>query len=127
LAVTNAAGCSDQADVTISVDPAPALVADRVVTSCADVPLDPTSMYATNGLSMEWTLSGVPVAHPAGVYVTGYYQVGATNASGCNDTAVVDVTMNPGPSPGGDLAFALCSWQSINLNTMFPVLMFRMG
>ncbi|MBL0044824.1 MAG: gliding motility-associated C-terminal domain-containing protein [Flavobacteriales bacterium] len=121
LTATNAAGCTSTAVVTLALDPAPALGADHSASICATSTFDLTTAFATNGLTPAWTLGGAPVANPSAVAVTGYYQLVVTNASGCTDTAVLDLTVNPNPTLGADLSFSLCPWQTVDLSAVFPV------
>ena len=121
LTVTNGAGCSATAMVTLALDPAPALGTDQLASICAGSTFDLTSLYSTTGFTVAWTLGGAAVADPTTVAVTGDYQLVVTNGFACTDTALVIFTVNPNPSLGADLSFALCPWQTVDLGTVFPI------
>ena len=121
ITLTNASGCTASAQVLLTIDPAPALGTDQLASVCEGSTFDLTSLYSTTGLSVEWTLDGAIVADPTVAAVTGDYQLVATNGFACTDTALVIFTVNPGPSLGSDLSFALCPWQTVDLSTVFPV------
>ncbi len=121
LTATNLAGCTATAVVTLNMNPSPALGADQSPSICTGSTFDLTSLYSTTGLTATWTLSGAAVADPLAASATGDYQVVVTNGSGCTDTAMVALTVNPGPSLGADLWFSLCPWQTVDLSAVFPV------
>jgi gliding motility-associated-like protein len=119
--VTTADGCTDDAVVTVQVDAAPALGADQTAATCEGTPFDLTPLYTTNGIAVQWTLGGAPVADPAAVTQAGAYQLVVTNSFNCTDTALVNYTVNANPDLGGDLNFSLCPWQSVDLGAVFAV------
>lgn len=121
LTVTNASGCIATAVVTLQLDPSPTLGADQTAATCAGTAFDLTPLYATAGLTVEWTLADTPVADPAAVVQAGAYQLVVTNSFNCTDTALVNYTVNTNPDLGGDLNFSLCPWQSVDLGAVFPV------
>ena len=121
VVVTSAAGCTDDAVVTVQVDPAPSLGADQMAATCEGTAFDLTPLYTTTGLGLQWTLGGAPVADPAAVTQAGAYQLVVTNSFNCTDTAVVNYTVNANPDLGGDQNFSLCPWQSVDLGAVFPV------
>ena len=120
LTVTNAAGCTATAMVTLQLDPSPALGGDQSTSTCAGTSTDLTAFFSTTGLSTEWTWGGTPVADPSAVSASGSYQLVVTNGFNCTDTAVVNYTVHANPELGGDLSFALCPWQTVDLSAVFP-------
>jgi len=103
----------------INFTPRPALGADKTASICSPGTINLTTQFTTAGLTTNWTLGGNPVANPAAVSVTGLYQLIAANNSGCSDTAIVNVTINPKPNLGTDLAVAKCTDSTTNLTTLF--------
>ncbi|MBL7924680.1 MAG: gliding motility-associated C-terminal domain-containing protein [Bacteroidia bacterium] len=121
LTVSNAAGCTATANVSLNVDPVPVLGADQNHSLCDGSALDLNSLFALSGLNASWTLAGVPVSNPQAVSSAGTYQLVAINSYGCSDTAQVSISVGTGPSLGPDLSFALCPWQSVDLSTLYAV------
>jgi Secretion system C-terminal sorting domain len=105
--------------VTINFTPRPSLGADKTAATCAGNTIDLTAQYNTAGLTANWTLAGNTVANPAAVAVSGNYQLIASNASGCADTANVAVTINARPSLGADLGITKCTDSIVNLSTLY--------
>ena len=121
LTVTNPAGCTAMAVVSLAIEALPSLGADQSSSICASSTFDLVPVYSTAGLSTAWTRNGATVTDPSAVDVTGDYQLVVTNNAGCTDTAVVALLVNPNPSLGGDLFFSLCPWQTVDLGALFPV------
>jgi len=121
LTATSVDGCEVTAQVTLQMNPAPALGADQGAGSCAGTPFDLTALYSTTGLTTEWTLGGVPVTDPTAVSSSGSYQLVVTNAFNCTDAAMVAYTAYANPDLGADLDFGLCPWQNVDLGAVFPV------
>ncbi len=119
LIATNAGGCSDTAIAFININSVPILGADSTVTFCQGGYANLTGYYNLAGLSAQWTLNGVTVTDPSAVNATGNYQLIASNASGCSDTAIVQVTVNPNPDPGPDQSFQLCPWMTVDMTNLF--------
>ncbi len=103
----------------INFTPRPNLGADKSANVCSPGSVNLTTQFTTAGLTTNWTLGGNNVANPAAVFVTGLYQLIAINASGCADTAIVNVTINPKPALGTDQAIAKCADSTANLTTIF--------
>lgn len=121
LDLTNAAGCSASAIVTLAFETAPALGTDQLAFICGGSTFDLSALYATAGLGTQWTADGVVVADPMAVDESGTYQLVASNNAGCTDTALVFFTVNDNPILGADQLFTLCPWQTVDLSTAFPV------
>ncbi|MBK7556733.1 MAG: hypothetical protein IPI55_19700 [Flavobacteriales bacterium] len=99
IAATNG-GCSDTADVTLSILPGPALGPDQSMDACQGTTVDLTGLYTTAGLTAYWTFAGAMVPDPTAVDLDGLYQLVVVNADGCGDTAVVTLTMHYPPRWG---------------------------
>lgn len=84
--------CQDTTIVTVSAKPV--LAADTSFKICAGSTANLTTIYNTTNLTNAWTLGGVAVANPAAVNVTGVYRLISANATGCTDTAFVNLTVD---------------------------------
>jgi len=113
-------GCTDMAQVTVTVDVPPGLGADQTHALCNNSSLDLTTLYNTAGLTPTWTYLGATVAAPAAVYQGGTYQLVAATAAGCTDTALVVVDLNVSPVLGGDLIDSVCEDEVADLTGFYP-------
>jgi serine protease AprX len=105
--------------MTINFTPSPALGADKTAAACAGNTVDLTTQYNTSGLTAAWTLAGNTVSNPAAVATPGIYQLVASNASGCADTANVTVSINARPTLGADQGIIKCTDSIVNLLTLY--------
>lgn len=119
IIATNSFGCTDTAEVTLTINPVPVLGSDQNIGFCSNTPYDLTTLYPITGVTVQWTLGGMPVADPQSVSQGGTYQLVAANNLGCSDTALVQAMVYVAPELGSDLAFTLCPWQTVNFNTLF--------
>jgi gliding motility-associated-like protein len=119
LIATNSSGCSDTAQVQVTVVVAPDLGPDAQSEFCQGISVNLNSFFNLTGLQIQWTLNGIPVSNPAIVAATGNYQVVASNGTGCTDTAVVMVNVFPNPDPGPNQNFQLCPWMTVDMTTIF--------
>jgi hypothetical protein len=89
----NAAGCADTASETITVNPKPQVSINGPLSLCAG---SSSTLTATGAISYIWNTG----ATTASITVTaaGTYTVIGTNASGCTDTAIVNVILNTKPT-----------------------------
>lgn len=120
LTITSAMGCTSEATVTVQVEDVPMLGADQNTTTCAGVAVDLSAMFNSGQAITAWSLSGAPVTDATNVLAAGNYRLIATTAAGCADTAFVVLSVDDGPQLGVDRSFDLCSWQSLNLEGLFP-------
>ena len=121
ITLTNAAGCSSTALVTVQFNPSPSLGADVEVGICYGTTHDLTSEYNTTGLTTEWWMDGAPFGDPAAADASGGYQLVASNGFGCTDTAMIALVVHDNPDLGPDQSFELCPWHTLDLSTVFPV------
>ena len=119
LTATNLAGCSDLADLFLTISSNPVLAADQSVSLCGGSTLDLTTLYITGTATTEWQLNGVPVADPTAITSAGGYALTATNATGCSATATVTVTVQPAPVLGPDQIASICSGTSLDLTSSY--------
>lgn len=103
----------------VNFTPRPNLGADKAVSVCSPSSVNLTTQFVTTGLTASWTLGGATVVNPAAVTASGAYQLIASNTSGCGDTAIVNVTINPKPNLGVDRSVAKCTDSTVNLTTLF--------
>lgn len=121
LIATDAAGCRDSAEVTVTVAADPVLGPDQEMTACAGMPVDLTALYATGPDATAWTVNGDPVDDPAMVAESGTYTVTATNAAGCSSMAVVTLDLRPAPVLGPDQALSICAGSTIDLTGLYSI------
>lgn len=119
LIATNAAGCSDTAAVVLAFAANPLLGPDQQMSICDGTTMDLTTLYATGGASVSWSLGGVAIGDPSAVTSGGAYTVTVTNASGCTASAMVTVSVDPSPSLGGDQSAAICKGTSFDLTALY--------
>ncbi len=94
LIAANNSGCADTATVNVTINAKPALGADLAITKCTDSTKNLTTLFATAGLTTNWTFGGNSVANPSAVIAAGIYQLIATNSFSCADTALVTISNN---------------------------------
>ncbi|MFN0189410.1 MAG: gliding motility-associated C-terminal domain-containing protein [Bacteroidia bacterium] len=121
LIATNGGGCTDTATLSLTFLPKPNLGIDQSITSCDGIAVDLTILYSLNGLTSSWTFAGNPISNSSAILTAGTYELIANNASGCLDTSLVIVNMNPLPVLGPDATYALCSWQTLDLSQVYHV------
>lgn len=112
-------GCSDAAQVVLSVSNGPALGADQTVNLCAGDAADLVAIYSNAGPTATWTLDGTPIAPPTAASMAGVYEVSATSATGCVSTAQVTVTVENPPDLGPDQSASICDNTALDLTTLF--------
>ncbi|MCO5275831.1 MAG: gliding motility-associated C-terminal domain-containing protein [Flavobacteriales bacterium] len=120
LVATNAAGCSDTAQVAVTINPDPVLGADQSITACTGHPVNLGSLYDTAPHVAVWTVNGTPVPDPAAVTNAGSYLLTVTSSEGCSATATVDLAFVPAPDLGADMALTICADSMIDLATLYP-------
>lgn len=119
LVADNTQGCSDTAEVVVTISANPVLGPDQSLTVCEGTSVDLTALYATGANTTTWTVNGVPVAEPASVTSAGMYTLTATNPPGCMATAVVTLALDPVPSLGADQSASICASSTFNLVPLY--------
>ncbi len=114
---TNANGCTDTGQVTITVDPLPNISAGGNASIClgASVTLQPTgaSTYVWSpATGLSCTACTNPIASPL---VTTTYTVTGTSTAGCSGTAQVTVMVNPLPNVTAGNNVSICPGFSTQL------------
>jgi gliding motility-associated-like protein len=120
LVATDAIGCSDTANVQLTVSQPPALGADVSLTVCAGVAVDLTALFNTTGSIAIWEIGGVAVPDPENVLTSGVHTVTATNADGCISTASATIAHDPAPSLGADQSVTICQGSTVDLTLIIP-------
>lgn len=95
VTVTDASGCPDTAQVTVSIIPPPVINVPSAQTICNG---QSVTLNATGGISYQWsptgdTTSSITVSPTSSTT----YQVTGTNAAGCQATAFASVTVRNNP------------------------------
>jgi hypothetical protein len=113
---TDINGCTDSETVTITVNPTPTvtITASPGTTVCAGTAV---TLSGGGAATYSWTggvVDGVPFT-PA---TTSSYTVTGTDASGCQNSASVTITVNPAPTVGFTAApgTTICAGQNVTLN-----------
>ncbi len=116
LIVTNAAGCADTANVTITNRQKPNLGADVVDSVCVGYTYDLWSVFpnSANYTSYVWNTPTPQEVTP------GTYTLIVTNASGCMDTVNATITTRQQPVLGADVVDSVCIGYTLDLTTYFP-------
>ncbi len=91
LVATNAAGCSDEASVLLTILPVPDLGPDQSFTLCPWQVVDLAAVLPLDGLAVDVSLDGAVVDPLTMISEAGSYRVVGTNASGCSDTVWVAI------------------------------------
>lgn len=115
---TNAAGCSNTDEVTVTVSPNPSLTVSPDPTICAG---DTTSLLASGAVSFTWspgnnlscTACPNPQAYP--VANTTFTVIG-TDANGCKDTQTVQVFTQNGPPINTSADVTICPGDTASLS-----------
>ncbi|MBX2928170.1 MAG: gliding motility-associated C-terminal domain-containing protein [Saprospiraceae bacterium] len=112
VTVTNAAGCSDSTSFTIAPAPVPNPAISGALSFCQGTN---TTLNAGPGFSTyAWSNGGNSATNT--VSAPGAYTVTVTNASGCSNTATVNVTATPNPVPAISGNLEICPGASTTLN-----------
>lgn len=117
LTVTSGAGCQDTDDVTITVNPLPVADAGADVAICSTAT---AQLNATGGVTYSWSptagLSDPNIYNPVATSgSTTTYVVTVTDASGCQDTDTMTVTVNPLPIADAGPDQVMCIGSSTQL------------
>ena len=111
VTVTSAAGCTNSAQVvvTVNANPNPSISGSNVI--CAG---QSTTFTASGGTSYQWNTgsntSSINISNP------GTYTVTVTGANGCTATATRTLTVNSNPSPVAFNNGPVCVGSTIQLN-----------
>jgi gliding motility-associated-like protein len=115
---TDANGCSDTSNVTITINPLPTITTSNDTTICIGTC---AQLNASGGTGYLWspgnTLSDSNIFNPiACPLVTTTYSVTVTDGNNCSDTSSIIVTINPLPVVDAGLDTAICIGDSTQLN-----------
>ncbi len=119
IIATSATECNDTALVTLTNSGSFSLGPDQNVSDCLATPFDLTNLYVTTGLTANWYLNGIPVVNPSAVSASGNYYLVTTDAGGCVDTAMVQLTITPNPALGPDQFVSACTGNIVDLTSLY--------
>ena len=109
---TNANGCSNNAQVTVTVNALPTVSAGQNQTVCAGTAV---TLNGSGANSYTWN-NGVSNGVSFTPAVTQNYAVTGTDANGCSNTAQVTVTVNALPIVGAGQNQTVCAGTAVTLN-----------
>jgi hypothetical protein len=109
---TNANGCTDTAQVTVTVNALPTVSAGQNQTVCSGTAITLNGSGATTYSWDNGVNDGVSFTPAA----TQTYTVIGTNANGCTDTAQVTVTVNALPNVSAGQNQTVCAGTAVTLN-----------
>lgn len=119
LIAADANGCTDTAQVTLTMSMDPALGEDQSVQVCSNASVDLTALFNTGANAAAWTFGGNTVAQPTAVDQPGLYTLTATNADGCSSSAMVNVAVSMAPALGADQTVAICEGTTFDLTVLY--------
>lgn len=114
---TDASGCADTAQVTVTVNTLPTVTATGAQTICPGLS---AQLQAAGASTYVWTpaagLSSTTISNPiASPTATTTYVVTGTDANGCTDTAAVTITLYPQPTVSAGNNTAVCLGSGVQL------------
>ena len=109
---TTAAGCTNTASVTVTVNPLPIVVAGSDQTVCAGTSV---TLTATGAVTYSWN-NGVSQGVSFTPASTQTYTVTGTSAAGCTNTSTVTVTVNQLPTVVAGPDQTVCAGTSVTLS-----------
>src|SRR5690554_1390764 len=110
--VTDANGCQNTAEVTVTVHPLPLADAGEDVAICIG---ESTTLLASGGVEYLWNTGDTTSEIIVSPLVTTTYEVLVTDANGCENTATVTVTVHPLPLADAGEDVAICIGESTTL------------
>ncbi len=119
LMATSADGCSDLAEITVTVDQASDLGPDQNATFCSNATFDLTTLFSTTGLSTEWSYMMIPVNDPTSILLGGTYQLIVSPGTACADTAYAFITVDPAPVLEPDMFATVCEGEAEDITGYF--------
>jgi gliding motility-associated-like protein len=118
VSTTNSFGCVSTDIVLVTVNPLPVVNAGIDQTVCLGTAVTLTGAGANNGyVWSNGVVNNVAFTPAVGTIV---YTVTGTNLTGCQNTDVVNVTVNPNPAPIINGAVSYCIGSSSTLSTSVP-------
>ncbi|XOV66816.1 MAG: PKD domain-containing protein [Fluviicola sp.] len=110
---THANGCQNTDEVNVTVNPLPVVNAGPDQTVCAGTAVTLSGSGAVNYNWSNGVLDGVPFTPAIGSID---YTVTGTDANGCSNTDIVNVTVNPLPNVNAGPDQAICDGGQVTLN-----------
>ncbi|MBC7890389.1 MAG: gliding motility-associated C-terminal domain-containing protein [Ferruginibacter sp.] len=119
LIVSNGFSCTDTTQVTVTINPKPALGSDTAISICQGVTQNLAAVYNTAGLITLWTQGASPVGSINAVGAAGVYQLIVQSGFGCADTALLMLTVSPKPIIGKDTTISTCEGFTTDLSALY--------
>ncbi len=110
---TSATGCDSISNVTLVVHALPNVNAGTDQALCTPATITLTASGASTYVWDNGVTNGVPFSQAVGTIT---YTVSGTDANGCVNSDVVDVTVNPLPAVNAGSDFAVCTGDQATLN-----------
>jgi gliding motility-associated-like protein len=115
---TDANGCSNSDEITITVNPLPTVSAGSNISICIG---DSSQLTASGANNYLWSpssgLSNNSIFNPmTGTNTTTTYTVNGTDVNGCSNTSTVTVTVNNLPTITAGNSINSCRGDAVNLN-----------
>lgn len=114
--------CTYSASFQITLAPNVNVGANQTVQLCATDPVDLNSYFNLTNITAQWSIGGVNLSSAAATSVTtsGTYQLIGLNSLGCGaDTALLNLTLDPGVHFGPDQTITQCVSSPFNLTTLY--------
>ena len=110
---TDASGCSNTAQIEVTVNPLPTVTAGPNITVCTGDEVTLSGSGAANYVWDNGVVDGVAFTPSSG---TTTYTVIGTDANGCSNTTTVDVTSQPLPTIGAGIDQEICDGEDVTLS-----------
>lgn len=115
LIVVNNFTCTDTALITLTVSPKPTLGGDTIINTCSGNSINLVGIYNTGNNTNVWSQNNMPVNNISAINASGVYQLITTATSGCTDTVLVTIVVNPNPVVVTNNPEAVCAPGAIDL------------
>jgi gliding motility-associated-like protein len=86
---------SPRAHIVVRVNRKPSIGSDRDIKICYGSSTSIANIYNTSGMNSQWYFNGVPVLNPTNINTAGNYQLFVSTTTGCKDTAVIRLLVQP--------------------------------
>ncbi|HRY33356.1 MAG TPA: dockerin type I domain-containing protein [Bacteroidales bacterium] len=120
VTVTNANGCSDQTDISVTVYELPVPQASSNSPVCdgglLDLAADGGNVYVWTGPNGFNSSLQNPFIDPVGLSGAGTYHVTVTDGNSCSAATSIVVVINPLPTPTAGSNSPVCAGNQLNLN-----------
>ncbi|HMO63025.1 MAG TPA: proprotein convertase P-domain-containing protein, partial [Ferruginibacter sp.] len=119
LIVQNTGGCTDSAEVTVTVKPDFSIGTDTTINICEGTSINISQLFSTGGYTTEWRKDGIVITAPVAESATAQYQLVALNGLSCTDTVWINLVVRNNPKIGNDKTEQVCTGSAVNLTQQF--------